>query len=79
MVVELRAPCDNSGIAAIEDERLNEAVMITTFQHIILEDVREYSNSTRWTLYPDSHLEAGCYAAVAGDVELVVQMLLQQD
>jgi hypothetical protein len=79
MVVELRAPCDNSGIAVVEDDRLTEAAMITTFQHIILEDVREYSNSTRWTLYPESRLEAGCYAAVAGDVDLVVQMLLQQD
>jgi hypothetical protein len=75
MVVELRAPCDNSGIAVIEDERLNEAVMITTVRNIYEDDLVEYNNSTRWTLYPDGTLEAFCYA----DADLVVQMLLQQD
>lgn len=75
VVVELRAPCDNSGTAVIEDPRLTEAVMLTTLRYVYADGSLEYNNSTRWTLTEDGTLTAFCYA----DADLVVQMLLRQE
>ena len=73
VAVRLTTPCENSGDAEIEDDRIAAAVMRSVYR-CDYEGLCEDNGVTHWQLI-GSRLTARCYA----DADLVIDLLLQHD